>query len=78
MLAVFMYACYTARLTSFLAADTEKLPVSGLNQAVQSRSWKIGLVKGSSFMEKVKVNYTSTTVLTLGMDNFQISIHYTL
>ncbi|CAL8115696.1 unnamed protein product [Orchesella dallaii] len=54
LLAVFIFACYTARLTSFLAADTVKMPIKDLNEAVRSHSWKIGLVKGSSFLERVK------------------------
>jgi hypothetical protein len=53
--AVVIFACYTARLTAFLAASNQVLPVSDLNQAVKNRNWKVGLVKGSAFIDRIKV-----------------------
>jgi len=56
MLSLVVFACYTARLTSFLAATTENLPVKSLAEAVKLKSWKVGLVKGSAFLDRIKVN----------------------
>jgi hypothetical protein len=55
MLSLVIFACYTARLTSFLAATTENLPIKSLAEAVNNQHWKIGLVKGSAFLDRIKV-----------------------
>lgn len=56
ILAVVIYASYTAVLTSFLASNTERLPLNSLSEAIASKNWKVGLVKGSSYQDRVKVN----------------------
>ncbi|XP_035714501.1 probable glutamate receptor [Folsomia candida] len=54
VLSVVVFASYTARLTAFLAASNEVLPVSSLYQAVRNRNWKVGLVKGSAFIDRIR------------------------
>jgi hypothetical protein len=54
ILSVVIYASYTARLTSFLAASNENLPVNSLLQAIKNKNWKVGLVKSSAFVDRIK------------------------
>ncbi|CAG7719957.1 unnamed protein product [Allacma fusca] len=54
ILAVVLYASYTARLTSFLAATTDTLPINSLAEAVDNHHWKIGMIKGTSVIDRVK------------------------
>jgi len=55
LLSIFIYSCYTARLTSFLADNSEQLPIKSLSEAVRNTNWKVGGMGGSSFIEKLKV-----------------------
>ena len=55
MLAVILYANYTARLTSYLAANTDTLPVNSLEEAVNNYNWKIIVVKGTAVPDRIRV-----------------------
>ena len=60
ILAVILYASYTARLTSYLAANTDTLPVNSLEEAVNNHNWKIVVVKGDSVTDRIRVRGLNT------------------
>lgn len=57
ILAVILYASYTARLTSYLAANNDGLPVNSLEEAVNNRNWKIIIVNGTAVPDRIRVRF---------------------
>ena len=56
MLSIFIYASYTAKLTSFLTMTTDELPIKTLAQFLERPDWRLALPRGIGEVDQWRVS----------------------